>query len=123
MPRSYPNVATILHILSITPVTTASTERANSALKFVKSDRRSTMSQDRLNSLILLYVHKDLRKNYDAVVDLYASRYPRRMTLINPLYNRYMNFDLYIPSFDILNFDLYVPSLSIIYSYIIILCD
>ena len=81
------------------------------------------MSQDRLNSLILLYVHKDLRKNYDAVVDLYASRYPRRMTLINPLYNRYMNFDLYIPSFDILNFDLYVPSLSIIYSYIIILCD
>ena len=84
MPRSYPNVATILHILSITPVTTASTERANSALKFVKSDRRSTMSQDRLNSLILLYVHKDLRLNY-AVVDLYASRDPRRMTIINPL--------------------------------------
>ena len=36
VPRSYPNVATILHILSITPVTTASTERTNSALKFVK---------------------------------------------------------------------------------------
>ena len=50
VPRSYPNIATILHILSITPVTTSTTERANSALKFVKSDR-STMNQDRLNSL------------------------------------------------------------------------
>ena len=76
MPKSYPKIATTLHILSVTPVTTSTTERANSALKFVKSDRRS---------LILLYVHKDLPLNYEAVVDLYASRYPRRMTLLNPL--------------------------------------
>ena len=41
------------------------------------------MSQDRLNSLLLLYVHKDIQLNYDAVVDLYASRYPRRMALLN----------------------------------------
>ena len=85
VPKSYPNIATVLHILSITPVTTSTTERAYSALKFVKSDRRSTMSQDRLNSLILLYVHKDIPLNYDAVVDLYASRYPRRMTLLDLL--------------------------------------
>ena len=76
---------TILHILSITPVTVSSTERANSALKFIKSDRRSTMGQDRLNALLLLYVHKDIVLDYEAVIDLYASRYPRRMVLVNPL--------------------------------------
>ena len=84
VPKSYPNIATILHILSITPVTSASTERANSALKFLKSDRRSTMGQERLNSLLMLYIHKDIILNYDAVIDLYASRYPRRMVLLNP---------------------------------------
>ena len=46
VPKSYPNIATILHILSIIPVTASTTERANSALKFIKSDRRSTMGQD-----------------------------------------------------------------------------
>ena len=74
VPKSYPNIATILHILSVTPVTASTTDRANSALKFIKSDRRSTMGQDRLNSLLLLCVHKDIQLNYDAVVDLYASR-------------------------------------------------
>ena len=45
-PKSYPNISTVLHILSVTPVTSATSERANSALKVVKSDRRSTMGQD-----------------------------------------------------------------------------
>ena len=84
-PKSYPNISTVLHVLSVTPVTSASTERANSALKFVKSDRRLTMGQDRLNSLLLLYIHQDIKLDYDAIVDTYACRHPRRMTLINPL--------------------------------------
>ena len=85
MLKCYPNIATILHTLSITPVTASTTKRANSALKFIKSDRNSTMGQDRLNSLLLLYVHKDLQINYDAVVDSYDSRYPRRIMLLNPM--------------------------------------
>ena len=43
------------------------------------------MGQDRLNALLLLYVHKDIVLDYEAVIDLYASRYPRRMVLVNPL--------------------------------------
>ena len=74
-PKSYPNIMAILHILSITPVTVASTERADSALKFIKSDR-STTGQDRPNVLLLLYVHKHIVLDYEAVIDLYASRYP-----------------------------------------------
>ena len=84
-PRSYPNISTALHILSVTPVTSASTERANLVLKFVKNNQRSTMGQDRFNSLILLYVHQDIKLNYDAIVDMYTHHHPRRMTLINSL--------------------------------------
>ena len=80
-PKTYPNIATTLHILFITPVTIASTERAYSALKFIKSDRWSTMGQDRPNALLLLYVHKDIVLDYEAVNDIYASHYPRRMEL------------------------------------------
>ncbi len=68
--KSYPNISTILHILSVTPVTLATTERANSALKFVKSDRRSVMGQDRLNSLLLLFVLKDIKLDYDSIVSI-----------------------------------------------------
>ena len=42
----------VLKLLLVTPVTTASVERANSALGFVKSDHRSTMSEGRLNALL-----------------------------------------------------------------------
>ena len=72
--KSYPNISTILHILSITPVTFASTERANSALKYIKTSKRLMMGPDRLNALLLLYVHRDITINHDTIVDLYASR-------------------------------------------------
>ena len=49
------------------------------------ADTRSTMLQDRLNALILLYVHKDIKLDYEDIVDKYARRNPRRMQLMNPL--------------------------------------
>ena len=67
------------------PVTTATVERSNSALAYIKTDLRSRMSADRLNDLVLLFVNKDIPLDYDAVIDLYASKHPRRMLLVNPL--------------------------------------
>lgn len=84
-PKAYPNMATIFHILSITPVTVAITEQANSALKHIKSPKRSMMGQDRLNALLMLFVHKDIKLDYEGTIDLYARRFPRRMTFANPL--------------------------------------
>lgn len=81
----YPNVHRIFHLLLVIPVTSAGVERANSALKHVKSVLRSTMGQDRLNGLILMYVHRGIHLNYDRVIDIYARRHPRRMLLLNPL--------------------------------------
>ena len=71
-------------ILTIT-ATDASVERANSALRFVKTDFRSTMSEDRFNALLLLFVHRNIRLDYKKFLDMSAVHYPRRMVLKNPL--------------------------------------
>ena len=82
----YPNISHILHLLLVAPVTSASAERANSALGFIKTDLRSTMSQERLNDLILLFVHKDIPLDYPKIVDRFAVRAPRRMKLVDPMH-------------------------------------
>ena len=81
----YPNIHRMLYILMIIPVTSAGVERANLALKLVKTVMRSTMEQDRFNGLILMYVHKDMALNYERVIDSYARKHPRRMLFLNPL--------------------------------------
>ena len=77
----FPNVLRVLKLLLVIPVTTASVERANSALGFVKSDHRSTMSEGRLNALLRLYVHKDTQLDFEEVVTAYGHKHPRRMLL------------------------------------------
>ena len=83
--RLFPNVHTILRLLSITPVTSGTVERSNSSLHFVKNVYRSTMAEDRLNALLLLFIHKDISLDYSAIVNIFASRNQRRMHFINPL--------------------------------------
>ena len=82
---SFPNIARILHLLLIIPVTSANVERANSALKFVKTDLRSRMSQARLNALVLLYCHKSVTLNHESVLNRFARAQPRRILLLNPV--------------------------------------
>ena len=67
----------ILHQILLTiSVTTATSERTFSALRKLKTYLRSTMAQDRLNHLLLLYCHEacmdaiDLSKNASASVSV-----------------------------------------------------
>ena len=83
--KVYPNVCAILQLLMLTPVTSAGVERANSALRYIKNVYRSTMKEDRLNALILLYVHRDIQLDYDRIMDIYSTQHPHRMLFINPL--------------------------------------
>ena len=53
--QMFPNIARILSIILTAPAMSASVERANSALRYGKTDFRSTMSEDRFNVLLLLY--------------------------------------------------------------------
>lgn len=50
----------LITLILVMPATNATSERSFSALCRVKSYLRSTMSQARLNSLMILHVHKDL---------------------------------------------------------------
>ena len=81
----FANIHRILFILLVIPVTTATVERGNSALDFIKTALRSTMGQERLNALAMLYVHRDIQLDYKLVIDKFASRYPRRMLLVDPV--------------------------------------
>ena len=81
----FPNIAAIMRIVLLQPATSATVERANSALKRVKTDLRSTMDQDRLNALLLLHVHRDIKLDVNKVIDTFANRHPRRMMLLNPM--------------------------------------
>ena len=42
------------------------------------------MGKERLNAISLVYIHRDIFFDYDKIIDIYASKYPRRILLINP---------------------------------------
>ena len=72
-------------VAGVFPVTSATVERSNSSLCFVKSGFRSTTRESHLNAL-LLFIHKDIALDYDAITDDYAKRNQRGMTfIVNPL--------------------------------------
>ena len=70
------------------PVSTAAVERSHSSLKIVKSKLQSRMGEGRLNTLMLLYIHKDIELDYNKITDRYAKKYLRRMRFSNPLQDK-----------------------------------
>ena len=58
-------VCKILKLILIMPATNATSERSFSTLQRVKTYLRNTMSQQRLNNLMLLHVHRDLTDTLD----------------------------------------------------------
>ena len=58
-------VCTVLKLIFVSPATNTVSERSFSALRRVKTYRRSTMLQTRLNHLLLLHVHKERTDSLD----------------------------------------------------------
>ena len=71
MADSVPNVQGILRILLTVPATSCSAERSFSTLKRVETDHRSTMGQQRLESLVLMSTHKRMVLHPPRIVDMY----------------------------------------------------
>ena len=67
------------------PATAATIEKARLLLKFVKNDLRLTMRENRLNGLMLLYIHKDIVLDYETIINHFANKHQREMLLVNPL--------------------------------------
>ena len=39
----------------------------------------------RVNALLLVYIYRDILLDYDKIIDIYSSKFPRWMLFINPL--------------------------------------
>ena len=81
--RVYGKLYRLYRLFVTLPVTSASYERSFSKLTIVKSKIRSTISQGRLENLMILYVENDITNNlnFEEVIDRFASMGPRRMQL------------------------------------------
>jgi len=56
----FPNIYKLIKILSILPVTTCTSERSfSSSLRNLKTYLRNTVSEDRLNELAMLNIHRN----------------------------------------------------------------
>ncbi len=79
----FPNISVLLAIACTLPVTTCETERCNSQLKLLKTYLRSTMTEERLSSLALIKIHRDMTAtlNFNQLVVDFSNKHPRRMLL------------------------------------------
>lgn len=81
----FTNFFDILKTFLVIPVTSCSSERSFSKLALVKSKLRNTMKQDRLDSLLLLFVEQDLltKIDYNDVIEEFKILVPgeRRLPL------------------------------------------
>ena len=79
--KSFQNACIAYRILLTIPVTVASVERTFSKLKLIKSYLRATMSQKRLNGLVILSIEKNMLEkiDYKSLINNFASKRARKM--------------------------------------------
>lgn len=65
----FPNVNKLLKLLCILPVTTCTSERSFSSLRRLKTYLRSTVSEDRLNGLAMLSIHRSEVLTPDDIIE------------------------------------------------------
>ncbi|XP_050516728.1 uncharacterized protein LOC126891593 [Diabrotica virgifera virgifera] len=76
----YPNLDIVLRIALSTPATNCSGERSFSCLKRVKNYQRPSLSQEKMNSLALLYLEAEIMNtiNYDDIINDFAIKKSRK---------------------------------------------
>ena len=70
---TYSSTETLLQIFATLPVTTATGERSFSALKLIKTYLRTSMLENRFNTLALLYINNYIKLDYSQVIDQFAN--------------------------------------------------
>lgn len=79
---SFPNMAILLQILGTIPVTTAEAERCFSKLERTLTSIRTTMQETRLESLLMLQIHRSDTPSEDAVINRFAQSAARRLNFL-----------------------------------------
>ena len=74
--ETFSEVSKLLEIVLVTPILTSDSERSFSTMKLIKTFLRNTMSQNRLNSLVCLSIHKEyiskIRDYNNKVISIFA---------------------------------------------------
>ena len=79
----FPQLCVALRIFLCFPVTIAEGERTFSSLSMLKNSFRTSMSQERLNSLALIHIESDIAKmlNYDDIITSFANKAARKVLI------------------------------------------
>ena len=75
----YSSILALSKILSIIPASNASSERAFSKLKVILTEKRSTMTEERLNSLSIISSNFDSCPQVEDVIQRFKEVAPRRL--------------------------------------------
>ncbi|OXA47817.1 52 kDa repressor of the inhibitor of the protein kinase [Folsomia candida] len=78
-PNFFPNIHYFLKVLATLPVTSCPSERSFSTLRQLKNYLRNTISEERLTSLVILYIHRNYPVDVDSVIEKFISIKRRRM--------------------------------------------
>ena len=81
----FPNIHCLLHIFCTMSVTSCECERTISGLRRLKTFLRTTMKEERMNGLLLLHIHRNMRLDIEEIITEFARRNPRRMKLVDVL--------------------------------------
>lgn len=77
----YPNIKELLKIICVIPVTTCTAERTFSSLRRTKTYLRSTIGEDRLNGLMLLNIHRNIKITPNEVIEEFSKKHTRKLQL------------------------------------------
>ncbi|XP_071701334.1 uncharacterized protein [Rutidosis leptorrhynchoides] len=82
----YPLLDRLIRLILTLPVSTATSERAFSSMKIVKTRLRSSMSDDFLKHCLILYIERDIAETFsiDEIIDDFSFKKPRRVRLQMP---------------------------------------
>jgi len=78
----FPAVSTLLQLLATLPISTAEAERVLSKMERTLTAIRASMEEVRLESLLLLQVHRDDTPTIDEVIDRFAATSARRLNFV-----------------------------------------
>lgn len=78
----FPQLMKLIQLLLVIPATSATSERSFSSLRNVKNVLRTTMKQDRLNHLLMIYIHKERDVDIKAAMKEFIQCNRERMELM-----------------------------------------
>ena len=77
----YPNVHILFKLLLVLPISTATAERTFSSLRILKTWLRSTMAEERLSGLALMYLHRSIPIVSKDIIEKWYNLCNRRIQL------------------------------------------